>query len=189
MCTAAPPLPAADAGEGPAGPLTRWFLALRPGARARTRLQQLGERLAARCGGRVVPAARVHLTLVFVGNAPRTLEPALRAVVQALPPPQPLVLERLGSFDGRLLWLAPSAPTEWLDATAGQARDALDRLGIRFDRKPFVAHLTLIRQARPTRGEALAAIGAGLAPVALGHATLHLVESFHDARGLQYRFA
>lgn len=189
MSTAAPPPLAADAGHAPGGPLTRWFLALRPDARARTQLQRLGERLAARCGGRVVPAARVHLTLVFVGNAPRALEPALRSVVHALPPPRPLVLDRLGSFDGRLLWLAPSAQTEWLDATAGLARDALDHLGIQYDRKPFVAHLTLIRQARPTRGDALAALGAGLAPVALGQATLHLVESFHDARGLQYRFA
>lgn len=169
-------------------PLTRWFIALRPADAARRALQTQGQRLAASCGGRVVPAERVHLTLAFIGNAPRALEPALRELVAALPLPDALVLDRLGSFDGRLLWLGPAETPLWLAASAQACRDALDRLVVPFDRKPFAAHLTLIRNARPTRGEALAALGRLISPIDLGASTWHPVESTNDGSGLHYRF-
>lgn len=184
-CAASPVPPARR--DAPAA-TTRWFVALRPDDAARRHLQRQAQRLAAERGGRFVPAERVHLTLAFVGNAPRALEPALVGLVASLPPPGPLVLDRLGSFDGRLLWFGPAASPPWLDALAQACRDGLDRLAIPFDRKPFAPHLTIVRNARPTRGDALAALDRAVEPVDAGAATLHAVESSHGRDGLTYRF-
>lgn len=179
----------AERGRRPSEPgRARWFVALRPDRAARLRLQQIGERLAATCGGRVVPAERIHLTLAFIGSAPRALEPALREMLAGLPATGTLRLERLGSFDGRLLWLAPVSAPGWLDELAAAARIGLERLGAPFDRKRFVAHLTLVRDARPSDRAALTAIGERLEAVELAVNTLHLVESTQDRNGLHYRF-
>lgn len=184
-----PATAAAPDGPAPRGqPVARWFLALRPEPPARLALERQARGLAALRGGRAVPAQRIHLTLVFIGVAPRALEAPLRALVRSLPPPGSLVLERIGSFDGRLLWLGPAGPCAWLEATSAAARAGLDALGVPFDRKPFRAHATLVRDARPTRGEALAALAADVRAVRVERPTLHLVESSSDARGLHYRF-
>lgn len=173
----------------PATATTRWFVALRPAPQARRALQREAQRIAALCSGRVVPAERIHLTLAFIGEAPRSREAAMSATVAALPAPQALRLDRIGSFDGRLLWIAPSAPAPWLADLASALRDGLDRLGVAFDRKKFTAHVTLVRDARPTRGPALEALSDGLAPIVLHGCTLHLVESTSGPTGLRYRFA
>lgn len=182
----APARPARPTGECPED--ARWFIALRPPPAARRALHAAGERLAALRGGRVVPQDRLHLTLAFIGTAPRALAPVLSAAVGALPPPGSLRLDRVGSFDGRLLWIAPSSLPGWLSAESDAIRVALDRLGVSFDRKAFRPHVTLVRDARPTKPDELRTLSAGSDPVEVPSWSLHAVESFTDRFGLHYRF-
>lgn len=179
-------LPARPAGEHLEN--ARWFIALRPAPAARRALHAEGERLAALRGGRVVPQDRLHLTLAFIGTAPRALAPALCSAVAGLPPPRSLRLDRIGSFDGRLLWIAPSSLPDWLNAESDAIRGALDRLGVAFDRKAFRPHATLVRDARKTTPDELRVLSAGSDPVEIHGWSLHAVESFTDRTGLHYRF-
>jgi 2'-5' RNA ligase len=168
----------------------RYFVGLRPEAAVRRALAALAESLVRRCGGRPVPEDNVHLTLVFIGAAPRALEPELRALVAALPPAPPIELARMGSFDGRLLWLGTAAPRPpaALEALVAQLAGGLDALGVAFDRKPFRVHLTLVRGARRLAPPAVAALGQDLRPVTLGAARARLVESELLPGGSRHRW-
>ncbi|MEN9316485.1 MAG: hypothetical protein RIS35_2878 [Pseudomonadota bacterium] len=174
---------------GPRRPdLVRWFIALRPSPASRRALHAQGRRLARRFGGRVVPENRIHLTLAFIGMAPGDLAPVLCETLAGLPPPGGLTVDRIGSFDGRLLWIAPSSPPGWLGLLSDTVREALARLEVPFDRKAFRPHVTLVRDARPTSPELLRGAADPTGPIELATTTLHPVESFTDRLGLHYRF-
>ena len=180
--------PADRAGALPAGdpqPVARarYFIGLRPAPAVRTRLHRLALSLAQRHGGRPVAAARMHLTVAFLGQAPRTLEPALLALLRAQPAAGPLRLERLGSFGPRLLWAGPPETPEWLAAMSASLRSGLDALGADYDRKALRPHVTLLRSARhgPDAGDAMR-------PFDFGPSQLMLVESMTDRPGGHYRW-
>ncbi len=167
----------------------RYFVALRPGSRTRAALGEFALDLAGRFGGRAVAAPDIHLTLAFIGLAPRGAEQAIVELVASLPAPGSLVLSRTGSFDGRLIWLAPpEAVEDWVDALATQLRAGLDRLAIGYDRKRLRAHLTLVRGARGLQRDALARIEVPPAARSLGRAQTFLVESTLLATGSRYRW-
>lgn len=166
----------------------RWFVALRPSARARRALGELAAALARRFGGRPLAGEDIHLTLAFVGNAPASIETGLLEAIATLPAPATMTIDRLGSFGRRLLWAAPSAPDPWLEASAQALRDELDRRDIAFDRKPFVAHLTLVRAARPVRTEVFQEFAAGLQPIAAGKMQIRAGTSGGAPPGLRYRW-
>lgn len=171
----------------PAPQTGRYFIGLRPAPAVRQRLHRLALTLAARHDGRAMEAARMHLTLVFLGQAPRALEPALLALLRTLPRPGALRLDRLGSFGPRLLWIGPSATPAWLEAMSGQARAGLDALGAGFDRKPLRPHVTLVRSARRPPAEDSSAPPRPDRPVIdFGPSELLLVESM-PAQG-RYRW-
>ncbi|HWS76667.1 MAG TPA: 2'-5' RNA ligase family protein, partial [Quisquiliibacterium sp.] len=146
-------------------------------------LHRLALALADKHGGRAVAAARMHMTLVFLGQTPRALEPALLALLRTLPPAGPLRLERLGAFGPRLLWAGPSATPEWLEALSERARAGLDALGAGFDRKAFRPHVTMLRSARQglVPGESVPAID-------FGPSELLLVDSQTERPGGHYRW-
>lgn len=169
--------------------LARYFVALRPGPRARAGLAAFARELAARFGGRAVAAADVHLTLAFIGQAPRACEAPIARVLAALPPAEPLALRRAGTFDGRLLWVAPDdPPAPWLVDLAGDLRSQLDRLGVAFDRKRLRPHVTLVRGARGADRAALARLELPRSARGLGQARAWLVESTLLAAGSRYRW-
>lgn len=102
-------------------------------------------------GGRPVPAANLHLTLVFVGQADaaplRCLETAARRVVF---PPFDFRLRGLGMFPGpRVLWLGDVEPAETLAALAGDLAAALqEACGHPPETRPWCPHVTLARRVR-----------------------------------------
>lgn len=164
-------------------PTARYFIGLRPRPPVRERLHQLACALAARHGARAMDAERMHLTLVFLGQTARRLEPDLVRLLGALPAPGELRLDRLGSFGPQLAWIGPSVTPAWLDALAAQARARLDALGARYDRKGFRPHVTLLRSARlPVTGAPLPAADS----IDFGPSELLLVESL-PAQG-RYRW-
>ncbi|MDH5265059.1 MAG: RNA 2',3'-cyclic phosphodiesterase, partial [Betaproteobacteria bacterium] len=67
--------------------MARLFFALWPDAAARAALADLARATANRYGGRAVPAANLHLTLVFLGEVDPARIAALRRAVDGLASP------------------------------------------------------------------------------------------------------
>ncbi len=147
----------------------RYFIALRPSARARRALEQRAGALARRFGGKPLLAHDLHLTTAFIGPAPISIETSLRLAVAGIPEPQTLSFERINAFGRRLLWTGPVECPDWLAAQVGLLRAALKARQIDFDQRPFIPHLTLVRGARPVTSEAIDLINRDFEPIpALG---------------------
>lgn len=153
--------------------MARLFLAVWPDAPARASLAAIASEVARRCGGRAVPAAKLHLTLAFLGETdPARVPSGALAQVAARSGPFGLVLDRLGEFArAGVAWAgcADAAPA-LLDLQAG-IESGLREAGFDLEDRPYAPHLTLARHVR-TR-VAAEAIG----PVAWRVASFALVES------------
>lgn len=162
-------------------PQRRLFFALVPGSGARTALHAMARRHAP-ARARRVPAADLHLTLVFLGNVPESGLPQLRAAAGAVvAPPFSVVLDRLERWRGGLLCAT---------GTAGPAVQALHQqllrgareAGCSVDARPLRAHATLARGLPRTGG----ATDEPIAPVRLQARSFCLMESCERADGGRY---
>ncbi|HYF58899.1 MAG TPA: RNA 2',3'-cyclic phosphodiesterase [Burkholderiaceae bacterium] len=128
----------------------RLFLAIEPDDAARAALAALAERVAAATGARAVPAANLHLTLVFLGEVDPARVDALRdatAGVAARHPAFDLVFDVPGAFAGaRVAWLAPSAPPPGLLALQAALARACVGAGVTIDARRYAPHVTLARK-------------------------------------------
>jgi 2'-5' RNA ligase len=97
--------------------------------------------------GKAVPEEKIHLTLAFLGGA----EPA-RAIAAAR-------TVRAGAFelpldtakywrDSHIVWAGPREIPEGLRVLAERLHLALYRAEFILERRPFAAHVTLLRKAR-----------------------------------------
>lgn len=128
----------------------RCFLAAWPDAAARERCRALTAALRPHAEhGRVMRPENLHLTLAFIGELPDARGAEVAAACAALPPfACDWSLGEIGFFARpRVLWAGGEA-TDGLQAIAAAARELLDRLQIGYDRKPFVPHVTLLRDVR-----------------------------------------
>jgi 2'-5' RNA ligase len=163
----------------------RCFAACWPDEATRSRLDR-----AAALAHALHPRARrvrrdnLHLTLAFIGELP---EAGARQAAQALRgielEPFAWTLDHIGRFErARVLWASGPAQPH-LAQLAERVRGLLRDLQIDFDRKPFAAHVTLLRDLPPGRApgadERVEPIEAFAWPI---HAALLLV-SERDARG------
>ena len=107
--------------------------------------------------GRYVAPDSLHVTLAFLGSVPAARVDAAAAALErgcAGHGPIEAELGELGSFGKR------SAATLWqgfrderaLQTLAEDVRDELETAGFEFDRKPFRAHITLMRKANLSEG-------------------------------------
>lgn len=127
----------------------RVFFALWPDERVRVELDRVAALLHRLRGGRRTRAETIHLTLLFVGNVPRTVLPALQASAAEIRVP---AFELV--FDQNECWrhnriacvTASQPPIALLDLVTG-LEGALDKLAIAYDRRPYKAHVTLLRNA------------------------------------------
>ena len=94
--------------------------------------------------GRYVSTETLHMTMAFLGEVedPEAVKSAMKDISWR---PFTLRLTQIGNF-GDLVWLGLDGGKD-LSALAGKIRSALDAAGIRYDRKKFVPHITLIRKA------------------------------------------
>jgi len=124
----------------------RLFFALWPDAALRDGLVQRRRPLEARLPKRV-PDHNLHLTVLFLGNQPGDWLEAIEDAADAIRSPSfELLLDRFGEFErARVVWLGGAAP----EAGRGLA-ETLERsmrgLGLDFDRRPWVPHVTLFRK-------------------------------------------
>ena len=105
---------------------------------------------------RPVPTGSQHVTLRFLGEMaePDGVAAALDAACKGRPA-LPCVVEGLGTFPGgfpadkraRVAWAGLRAPG--VEALADAVLQATARFGEPPERRPFVAHVTLARMARP----------------------------------------
>ena len=163
----------------------RCFVALQPDQGALQWLDRLaGEQHARFPAARRTRRENLHLTLAFIGalEADRAREVAARLATEACMPFD-WSLDAVGAFGGaRVLWAGGASPQ--LDALAARARRLLDELDVRYDRKPFVAHVTLLRNVPR---DAARHAARRLEPPILWHARAPvLLESRTDSNGVHY---
>ena len=94
--------------------------------------------------GRYVPAENLHMTMAFLGEVedPAAVKSAMQSISWR---PFTLRLTEIGNF-GDLVWLGMDGGKD-LASLSEKLRSALDEAGVRYDRKKFVPHITLIRKA------------------------------------------
>jgi 2'-5' RNA ligase len=125
-------------------PSSRYFFALWPPAETAAALESWAKKLE----GRVTAAAKIHLTLAFLGPvAPEKADEAARSTrgrAHALP------IEKARYWKhNRIVWTGPHDTPVPLAALVVELHAALRRAGYTLEERPFAAHVTLLRSAPP----------------------------------------
>ena len=125
----------------------RVFVALWPSPSVRGRLGEVTENLARRAtGARRMAPLNLHLTLAFIGSLreDRVADLVLH-LERCKASGFDWMLDHVGHFDAaRVLWAGGPENAAVL-GLAAKVRELLDGLEIEYDRKPFVPHVTLLR--------------------------------------------
>jgi 2'-5' RNA ligase len=160
----------------------RLFFALWPDAATRARLAAWAEAIHHASGGRMMRAPNIHLTLAFLGTVSAALLPATERAAAAVPPARfTLTLDEPGYWrHNRIAWAGARVVPDALAGLVSALRSALGTAQIPFDPKPFVPHVTLVRNVRS--GFALPA----LEPIAWPVEGFALVRSVTGASGSAY---
>jgi 2'-5' RNA ligase len=125
----------------------RLFFALWPASDLQDRLAAWANKVAGR--GRAMRRENIHLTLAFLGATDAALIPDLIALAAGVRfAPVRLPLDRIGYWKhNRIIWCGAGEEPQPLAALVMDLRARLDAAGIRYDPKPFVSHVTLVRNA------------------------------------------
>ena len=130
-----------------AGETARLFFALWPDAALQERLAAWARQAAGK--GRPMRRENIHLTLAFLGDTKAALVPDLIALARGLSFARILLLlDRIGYWKhNRIIWCGAERDPPALTALVAELRARLDSGGIAYDHKPFVSHVTLVRNA------------------------------------------
>jgi 2'-5' RNA ligase len=137
------------------GETARLFFAVWPTPEVQHALGQIARRAQRECGGRAVPPSNIHLTLVFLGDLPRERLATLESIALTVRGQRfELTVDRLEFWrHNRILWAGTRDIPEALQALAARLQDALANADFRLDRRPYVPHVTLLRNARRAPAE------------------------------------
>jgi 2'-5' RNA ligase len=125
----------------------RLFFALWPESALQAKLAAWARQAAGR--GRAMRQENLHLTLAFLGDTDAALVPELIALAAGVRfVPIRLPLDCVGYWKhNRIIWCGASEEPSALISLVEGLRARLDAAGIRYDPKPFVSHVTLVREA------------------------------------------
>jgi 2'-5' RNA ligase len=128
------------------------FFALWPGAEVRLSLMRQGLKMHRLLGGKLTREESVHLTLVFLGDVALDRVPALQMRAAGLCfEPFVLRVEQAGCWrHNGIGWVGPNQTPAALVRLVAGLEGALEGEGFNFDRRPYAAHITLLRKARCT---------------------------------------
>ena len=133
----------------------RLFFAIWPPASVARALADWAEEVRGLSGGRRTAEGNIHLTLSFLGQAEPARAIAAAKRVKAAPHHLPIEHAR---HVNRMIWVAPRQVPAPLAALHGALAVELYREEFILERRPFAAHVTLIRNARGAVLPALPAI-------------------------------
>ena len=129
----------------------RLFLALWPDPAACAALQQWQALWPAHAPARKVAAARLHLTLHFIGSVAADRVADVVGSVETPMRPSSLAFGRLATWAGGLAVLELLEPSPELSALHAALAERLQAAGLPVEQRPFHPHVTLARRAmRPT---------------------------------------
>jgi 2'-5' RNA ligase len=133
-----------------AEPSARVFFALWPGPVVRDALAAAAVKAQAQCAGRATPAAKLHVTLFFVGDIERARLGALETCAAAARAERfALDMSVLGYWrHNRIVWAGARRCPPALDSLVSQLTANLALVGIAGEARAFVPHVTLVRNAR-----------------------------------------
>ncbi|MBI5909890.1 MAG: RNA 2',3'-cyclic phosphodiesterase [Betaproteobacteria bacterium] len=125
----------------------RLFFALWPPSELQARLAAWATQAAGR--GRAMRRENLHLTLAFLGDTNAALVAQLVAHAAGVRfDAIRLELDRVGYWKhNRVIWCGTGEEPPALTALVGDLRARLAAAGVRYDPKPFVSHVTLVRNA------------------------------------------
>lgn len=125
----------------------RLFFAIWPPAAAAHTLAGWSEKAARATGGRRTTEGNIHLTLAFLGKA--DADRAVRAAKRVQGKAHQLPIEEARYVRAnRMVWVAPRETPAALSALHGSLAMELYREEFILERRPFAAHVTLIRDAQ-----------------------------------------
>jgi len=133
----------------------RLFFAIWPPASAAQSLTAWAEEVRGLSGGRRTAEGNIHLTLAFLGQAEP--ERALAAARRVKGAPHRLPIEQ-ARYISRMVWAGPRETPAPLAALHQALAIELFREEFILERRPFAAHVTLLRDARGAVLPALPAI-------------------------------
>ena len=125
----------------------RIFLAVWPPVETAHALAEWAHNAQRHTGGRATDESKIHLTLAFLGDADaaRAIEAAKRVKAEAHEMP----IEQARYWrDNHIVWAGPHATPPPLQALFDRLSIELYREEFILERRPFAAHVTLIRKAR-----------------------------------------
>lgn len=161
----------------------RLFFAAWPTPEVQQALGKLAQDLGRECGGRSIPARNIHLTLVFLGEVARGRLAQLETSAAVVTAPHfDLDVDRVEYWrHNRIVWAGvghcPGALLELVE----RLELGLSSAGFRIDKRAYVPHITLLRNARR------APSAAGLPAIAWPVARFALVESVQREQGRAYQ--
>ena len=136
-----------QAAPADASDCARLFIALWPDVQVRAALAACGERWQWTAGAARVRRERLHLTLHFLGEVPRTLLPRLRPALAVPFQPFTTTLSRAALWRGGVAVLeAEPVPAKMRQLYAALG-EALRQLGLPVEDRPLRPHVTLARRA------------------------------------------
>ena len=161
----------------------RLFYAVWPSARERHVAASATATALAQIRGRAVPPERLHLTVAFLGAQPEDrLEALILAARHLSVPPFELHFRTLDYWRRARVVVAEAAEgNAAAQALARELWSRLEALGLAPERRPFLPHLTLAREARAPPEDA------HLTPFAWSVQAIVLVESLNGRDGAEYR--
>jgi 2'-5' RNA ligase len=129
----------------------RLFFALWPDASTRASLAHWSQMVHAASGGRPTARENLHLTLAFLGSvAVGEIAPVERAAARVAIERFVLTLDEPGYWKrNRIAWAGARVVPAALERIVAALWAALTEAHVRFDAKPFVPHVTLVRDAPP----------------------------------------
>ena len=172
-----------QAGNRPAAEETaRVFFALWPDEAVRRQLHEASGHLHKLRGGRRIHPDKLHLTLLFIGALPRErLEDLIAAAALVKAKGFDVCFDRPECWrHNRIAFLGASEPPAALFALVADLEQNVAQAGIEFDRRPYKAHITLLRNADCRKDDP------ALEPVEWAARDFVLVESRLSDKGSSY---
>ncbi len=104
-------------------------------------------------GGRATPPEKIHLTLAFLGDVPQPDVDRVVAAARRVRGAACTLLIGEARFwpHNRIVWAGPRETPAALVTLAEELRIKLGKEGFPLERRPFAAHITVLRKARDAR--------------------------------------